>query len=399
MTIEENTNIEVCNNVIKLKDGTLFLRQKNGGQFQFDYLTGLKKITLENIVNFKKNIKRNKEYCDLRGINYLHVIFPCKAVAYRDCLTSLGINIKPIVTQEHFNTNGVYYPNLDDIKEDWFMKTDTHCSYKGWLFIIKDVMSRIGIAFPNIPFSIHNAKFSTPGDLGRMINGPPVKRECIHFDIESNIHNFSLDSNNGLTGNTGEMRLSVNTQAPIKKRILLFGDSFFLGTMSILSTLFEEIFYMREGVIIKEVANCLEPDYILTGNAERYLNDVKDAEKLAPYFINLLKSNADMTKLDENTKNAFLLFFEQKNSSNYKNWFLRLNLKVMLKNGNVDAIKELSLSDLDINLVRDYAVSIEGNQINLAYDLMLIALKARPNGTFLKKKITEYEEKLKIKKQ
>jgi len=58
----------------------------------------------------------------------------------------------------------------------------------------------------------------------------------------------------------------------------------------------------------------------------------------------------------------------------------------MLKNGDVDTIKKLTLSDLDINLVRDYAVSVEGNQIDLAYGLMLIAFKVKPNGPFLNKK-------------
>tara|TARA_R110001583_G_scaffold17482_1_gene70631 strand:- start:1803 stop:2999 length:1197 start_codon:yes stop_codon:yes gene_type:complete len=392
--LEENKNIEVINNVIKLQDGTLFLRQKNRGQFQFEYLTGQKKISPKSIFNFKKNIKRNKEYCDKKNINYLHVIFPCKAVAYRNRFKDIGVDINPIVTEEHLNVDGVYYPNLDDIAEDWFLKTDTHCSYKGRLSIIKDIMKHISIVFPDIAFDIRESKSSSPGDLGRMIDNPPVKRESISFKINSDIHHFALDNKNVLSGNTGGMLLKVNTLAPIKKRVAIFGDSFFVGTMEILSIFFEEVFYMREAFIIQEVANCLEPDLIFTGNAERYLHDVKDAEKTTPYFIKLLSVNADMSKLGDKDKNAFLSFFEPKKSDKYKNWFLKLNLNLMLNNGDIDTIKALTLTSLDINMIRDYAVSIEDNNTRLAYDLMLIAYNARPNGPFIKQKVQLYKQKI-----
>ena len=54
-----------------------------------------------------------------------------------------------------------------------------------------------------------------------------------------------------------------------------------------------------------------------------------------------------------------------------------------------DAIS--SLSSDDINFLRDKAVAIENNNLQLSYNLMQIAHQARPNGLFIKKKLEEYK--------
>jgi hypothetical protein len=47
----------------------------------------------------------------------------------------------------------------------------------------------------------------------------------------------------------------------------------------------------------------------------------------------------------------------------------------------------------DINYLRDLAISLEETQPKLAYELMSMALKYRPNGSLLKKKKNEYKDK------
>lgn len=46
----------------------------------------------------------------------------------------------------------------------------------------------------------------------------------------------------------------------------------------------------------------------------------------------------------------------------------------------------------ELNKIRDMAIMLEGIDIKLSYDLMSLALKHRPSGPFLRKKIQEYEE-------
>ena len=46
----------------------------------------------------------------------------------------------------------------------------------------------------------------------------------------------------------------------------------------------------------------------------------------------------------------------------------------------------------ELNRIRNMAIMLEGIDIKLSYDLMSLALKHRPSGPFLRKKIQEYEE-------
>ncbi|MEL0630920.1 hypothetical protein [Psychromonas aquatilis] len=47
-----------------------------------------------------------------------------------------------------------------------------------------------------------------------------------------------------------------------------------------------------------------------------------------------------------------------------------------------------------IDLIRDLSVSYENKDLNIAFDLMEIAYKARPSGPFIKKKFLEYKKAL-----
>jgi hypothetical protein len=52
------------------------------------------------------------------------------------------------------------------------------------------------------------------------------------------------------------------------------------------------------------------------------------------------------------------------------------------------------IDNYDIDYIRDLAVSYEKTNINFAYELMSIALKYRPHGPFIKKKVKYYEKQL-----
>ena len=54
--------------------------------------------------------------------------------------------------------------------------------------------------------------------------------------------------------------------------------------------------------------------------------------------------------------------------------------------------KELSYGDVDT--IRDAAISLEKNNINLAFSLMSLAARLRPDGPFIRKKLEQYNEKI-----
>lgn len=53
------------------------------------------------------------------------------------------------------------------------------------------------------------------------------------------------------------------------------------------------------------------------------------------------------------------------------------------------------LKKSEVDLLRDAAVSVENNNVNLARNLMSVAYRFRPSGLFIKKKLEEYKESLK----
>lgn len=55
-----------------------------------------------------------------------------------------------------------------------------------------------------------------------------------------------------------------------------------------------------------------------------------------------------------------------------------------------------SLSSDEINIIRDTAVLLENEDLNLSHKLMTIAKKHRPNGQYITNKITEYKKTLNI---
>jgi hypothetical protein len=391
MEIEKNTLLKVKNGVLIFPDETLFLRQKDRGQFQFDYLLGKKTIHKASIENFKGNVLCNTAYCSTNGIPYLHVIFPCKAIAYREEFKEYGLNVKKIANEDILSTGSVYYPEFNRIEKNWFMENDTHCSHKGYKEIMHDVFTSLNITIPNIGFT--TTKDQVQGDLGKMLGNPPIEREIIkEYNIKSDIYSFT--NRKSLPGNTGQMHLKINTLAPLKKRIALFGDSFFVGCLSYLSHIFEEVFYIRNPFILQDVANSLKPDIILTGNAERYLVNTPSASKVTPYFMNYVNQRTEMRKMGERNIKAFNCFFCDKTSSQYNEWKSNLSVKRMILNNKIDELRKISLSPESVDAIRDHALSIEKRHLPLAYKLMQIALNARPNGHYIAKKTEEYSTKM-----
>ncbi|WP_066966767.1 hypothetical protein [Microbulbifer sp. Q7] len=52
------------------------------------------------------------------------------------------------------------------------------------------------------------------------------------------------------------------------------------------------------------------------------------------------------------------------------------------------------LTDHEINVIRDSAVELEGKNVSAAIELMKLAQKFRPEGTYIKNKLATYEEKV-----
>jgi hypothetical protein len=91
-------------------------------------------------------------------------------------------------------------------------------------------------------------------------------------------------SNNYL-GNNGIADIWTSQIALFNKRIIVFGDSFLRAMGPILSFFFKEILFLRTPYFHTEMVEQMQPDYILTGNVERYLTNVLSDQDRPPFFL------------------------------------------------------------------------------------------------------------------
>lgn len=302
--------------VIEL-DGQFFLQQQDRAQSEFQHLTGEKSVPKRMARRFKQNVKLNAAYCEAKGIPYLHVVYPSKAMAFRDAFAAAGTPLTGIFTDVH-RTDAVIYP-LDDLDgaED-FERRGSHCSDAGSLKIA-------GIAFRAIgmPIDEYRPVFSKglrKCDLAHMRGLPMQELVTIraYEGLAPDIREFT--NRPMLPGNRGQISYSWNQAAPIDARILLFGDSFFALSLPVLAPLFRELIYLRRPYVMEDVADALAPDVILTGNTERYLVNVPDKTCDSPFFTNFLLRGLQPDELDAWNRDALHALFTGRNGKEFKRW-------------------------------------------------------------------------------
>lgn len=306
----------------------LFLRQHNTQQHQFQYFTGEKTLSSTAIAQFQSNIEFNGDYCRLNGIKYLHLIFPAKIPVFADWFKRAGVTINSICKTEH-RIEDVIYP-LESLKptED-FLVQDTHNSDRGKLVLMSILCEHLDLpGFNDCPNFV---PIEVVGDMGKRLNlkGWPEERIKGFIGKPMNILTFSTAA--ALSGNSGQIYFTYNPLAKLKKRILLFGDSFIHGCMHLLAHNFEEVIYIRGPFIQPDIADNLSPDVIVTSNAERYLVAVANAKIKKPYFLHYFNEAFSPAQFIPKHRDALMALFAGRQSNIYLQWKrqMRINMKVL----------------------------------------------------------------------
>lgn len=294
------------NNVLIFNE-VLFLYQSHES-CQFQYLLGNKKVDQENIDIFQSNIESNINLSKRYGFLYKHIVFPAKATSFKPRFKNLGLNIQSLFSKDHEN-NAVYYPQLKNMD---FHKEDTHCNIFGDLKIIYAILEEF---FPNT-----------------VLPNPILKNEVHKLDLARNIDDNYLGSQiqvligvnnittkkqknysiaNALSGSSGTVSYAKNPNAYYNKRILLFGDSCFQQIMwDVFCSLFSEVIFFRNPYVMEDIVMTLQPDIVLSCNAERYLIAVPNAQRPIPWFLHYLSPETFNTqKVDKETFNELVKLF------------------------------------------------------------------------------------------
>ncbi|GAA0808913.1 hypothetical protein [Psychrobacter piscatorii] len=272
-------------------------------------------IDSKNNVNFQNNMAHNLAIAKRDNFDYKHIVFPAKPIIYKEHFKSIGINLNSIFSQS-FHHPDVIYPNLSI--EDYHLQ-DTQINDAGSFKVISKVLENLGYpALPNLIFT-DDKKL---GDLTIMLGKDDfenIKVVSGFTDMLFEPREFTFGA--ALKGNTGDIKILVNPKALYKRRLVLFGDSFFEFSLRVYSGLFNEVIYLRKPYIIDDIMRILEPAVVLTANTERYLYSVPDCNKDKPWFMNYLSRKFKSDLLSDESRNAFEAMFSGKKSKVYKETF------------------------------------------------------------------------------
>lgn len=352
-------------NVLIGNDGWLYLYE--GSHNQFSYLLKEKRPSQESIDNFSENIKARAEYCKKKGIDYLHVVFPSKPVVCKKYLPNEYKNIESLFLANYSRGN-VLYPE-DALKEqDAFFKTDTHLNAKGSWLVLEKILCELGMEHENIKPNFVN--FPKLGDLTLMLSDNQREDSWALAGTNEPTKVFKTNNCSALQSNTGRIYIYRNPQAQTRKRLLVFGDSFFTLMLDHLSVYFSDVIFVRTSSFNQNFVDLCCPDVVISGNAERYLAKVDKDKVGSPLFAKYLNPKFyDLTKQDKcffPALNAQLLFSE--NRKNYDVW----------------------VNHLDSIILRDLALELESKNLALALKLMKKSLALNPDSNVARNMIESH---------
>lgn len=272
-------------------------------------------VNANNIYNFHSNMTHNLEIAKRDRFAYKHIVFPAKAIVYKECFKEIGVNLNSIFSKDFYHSE-VVYPKLS--VEDYHLH-DTHINDIGSFKVISQVLQALN--YPSLPEPLFiDAKKN--GDLMRMLGRDDMENIKI-------INGFTgllfkpLEFNLGaaLKSNTGDMKILFNPKALYNSRLVLFGDSFFEFSLRVYSSIFTEIIYFRKPYILDDVVKILKPNIVLTANTERYLCSVPNCHKDTPWFMNYLNKKFNSELLNDVDREAFEAMFAGKGSKLYEKKF------------------------------------------------------------------------------
>lgn len=251
-------------------DGTIFL---SGGRHEvFELFKGRQVPSERSLVTFSENISSRAEYCSSRNIGFENFVFPDKAYIQRDLLPFEVVSLFKSTYAERAAENTHYLEEELVSCGRPFPKTDTHYSVRAnaacAVRMVKDIVPGAICHFnQHVKDRLAvNEKFS--GDLGLKFNPRITERsEKLRRGPE-----VSVESNGVTSGNDGLLMIASNPGAFSKKKLLLFGDSYFRALLPYLSFFFGTIVFCRTRFFHYEIVRSVAPDVIFTGMAERYLS-------------------------------------------------------------------------------------------------------------------------------
>jgi len=188
-----------------------------------------------------------------------------------------------------FRRSSVLYPRdrlrgQSNIKEV-FMKTDTHMTDFGTaISTAAAVEALLGEDQSQSLQQILERPATTrdwTGDLGGRFLPPRTEiRDLINGAPAAKwFHNRLSGGNNGIVD------ILINPNSSSDKSILVFGDSFARDWGKFLTEWFRQIMFLRTPYFHEDIVEQVKPDFVVSQNVERYLNNCHPDEERPSFFM------------------------------------------------------------------------------------------------------------------
>lgn len=273
----------IQNDVLVGHDNFLFLYQ--GHHRKNDFLTGKLAPSAASIEAFNQNINERKNYCKLQKIHFLHTVFPPKQlIEKRKLSTELAEKMQSLY-EIHYQRSDVLYfkeallPIESEQKKitkeniSTFRVLDSHLTDKGYFITCNKILEAFNIE-PQKDLKKY-FKIETQWLHGDMCSKLGSKALAMEEVAVPKYKFFFSDNRSFLKGNTNHCVISRNPKSLTEHRLLIFGDSYLHHMVKILSLYFRDILYVRSSSLQKDLTELYQPDFLITGNAERYLTKVQ----------------------------------------------------------------------------------------------------------------------------
>ncbi len=271
------------------QDGHLFLVEGTNNVAEiFNKPHGSKSVTqLANL--WIKLIETRSQFLKSAGCDFIQLMIPEKISIMREFfdgkmsapsagLTAIELDVGRLIPSLNYISGLAALSRLPFGTP--FMKTDSHLTPVAAFAVFRAICSKLDIIInETVPFDI---PILTEGDLGKRFFGHELYEVCYAAkepSFKSGVKTVS-SYNPPSGGHVGKRVVYQNEQAPIRKKVVLFGNSFsginvFQGLISYwLAAWFQEYHFIFSPDLDIQYVTAEKPDVVICQTIERFLETV-----------------------------------------------------------------------------------------------------------------------------
>lgn len=283
LIIEESSigNVSEDRSAVIGKENWCFIYQGSN-----DYRGGYLKKDLNEVgVQWGALIERRYRACECLGIKFLQIIVPNKLTIHPESFPeNLDSNITFILRNFlKSDIAGRSLVPLDLFREECvrnavFRRNDSHLAVGGNAILAASILAKLDLSHYSFG-NVVTSRIRHHGDLGGKFL-PPLDEDVSAPSFSDGL----LDQGkiekiyeNIQTSLTGTHQVFKNSSAPIKAKLVVFGNSFFervpsWGLSPFFSAIFEEYHFIWAPDIDFEYVETVKPDYVIAQTCERFMS-------------------------------------------------------------------------------------------------------------------------------